>query len=211
MIRKRPLLLGGFAALAASWYGGEKLIWFTSRTIGEPEWRVAIAADSVPRSIAEAEAFGARFPHLTADSAFPPAVLAMHAPGTSDRRCVPVGDSTDVHTRSVDAARSGEFFAAPFSNYAKQWRDNWNPPGKVSWIGAYRARPGKHQLIVRFARIDSASPAYVHKGAIRHVGRGHKFPYGMGDAAYFTLPSTGTWLIVATMGAQWGCFVFALR
>lgn len=209
-MRKRPLVLGGFAALAMSWYGGEQLIWFNSRTVGEPQWRVATPADSVPQTVVEGEAHGARFPRITANSVFHPSTGLVRAGGTSERRCVAVGDSTDVETKSVDGARSGEFYAGPFTLYAQYWRQGVHPPPKLSWRGAHRARPGSWQLVLRIARIDSAGPSFIYEGPIRKVGRRYTYPYGLGDAAMFDLPSAGTWLFVATMAEEWGCFVFTL-
>lgn len=123
--------------------------------------------------------------------------------GTSDRRCVETANNHDV--------RSGEFVAGPFDLYPKIWHEGH---AKLYWMPLYV--PAKwpttsdaFQLRVRASPIgpNSAPQTYRLVNWARTVGP---------DPALFfpsrtRLPSVGRWLLVATAGPNWGCFVFDLK
>ena len=200
-MRRRTALVGGLAAVAG-------LLTYASfppiRTVGQPQWRPAAASDSVPESIAVAEAQGARHPRSSAPGVFLPALAARPHVGTAERRCVEVGEANVV--------RAGDMLASPFALYARDWHAGIHPPGKLSWFGGHVRSGVAMQLIVRATRLDSAGSSHVHVGAKRTLSWGYAKTrtYGWSDATMFDLPASGRWLLVATLDQDWGCFIYSL-
>src|SRR5687767_5524504 len=131
-MRRRFLLFGGIAALTLTCLAFVSLP--PIQRDGRPaEWRRATASDSVPWSIAEAEAQGERHQRSRAPAAFPPRLAARREIDTAERRCVEVG--------TANVVRAGEVLASPFALYRRDWHAGFHPPGKISWFGAH-ARSG---------------------------------------------------------------------
>lgn len=119
-------------------------------------------------------------------------------PGTSRRECVEVGDEV--------AVRSGEFVAGSFRTYVDFWKPN-PKYGKLWWaplhLGEYDPNP---ELTVRTVRLDKPSTARAYR--FSDVG-------AIDNAIFYPssipLPTRGTWRLVATSGADWGCFDLTLK
>ncbi len=156
--------------------------------------RPAVASDSVPYSFVEAEFEGARHPVAAAPNN-PRRPWVSLAGGTRERRCVDVD--------KLNIARSGDFIAGPF---APTYGGLHTGSSKLIWQPFHISSPAE-RLTVRAARIDPTGATSVFDGfEITGNGTGTRFyPSGVG------FPTTGRWLMVATAGANWGCFVITVR
>jgi hypothetical protein len=161
--------------------------------------RAAQPKDSVPSSIAEAEAEGARWPRAVANNETPATTGVV---GSSERRCMNVDH--------VNIARSGDFVAGPFQFYYSTWSGGY---GKLWWQPAWVSRTDTATLTVRVARLDAHVDAAIFAQSFLTHGtpRGEHtrlspdfYPSGI------HVPSTGRWLLVATAGPNWGCYVLTV-
>lgn len=161
----------------------------------------ATPTTTVPHSIAAAEAEAARHPQAPP----PPAIrLAFQdAPGTGARNCVDVERQRPISAQ--DGVRSGEFLAGPFVIYADMWRQDPEHASKLWWIPLHTGKmPG---LTVRAVLLDDPTVQRVFTAAI--VGYSDRG----GEAFYpseVVLPVAGRWMLVATAGPDWGCFIVTL-
>ena len=162
--------------------------------------RKAIAADSVPGSIATAEAEGARYPRLApGDTATNPLFLSAEGKLTVARRCVEAsGESNNV--------RTGDFMFGPLAKYSSVWNSGY---GKMYFVPFHGTVATAEKLTVRAARLDGKADAIVLEiplighavGALTHLG----YPSGL------RLPTAGKWMIVANAGNNWGCLIYNLK
>ena len=159
--------------------------------------RVAIAADSVPRSVEEAEAQGRLHPRTSRPLEFnlTPAIRDSVRPGSAERQCVDIGDAYFV--------RSGEFIAGPFALY----RQSWGGGMKLVWFPAHQSRFRRAQVTIRAARLDASSDARVYLTAA--LGIENLF-FGKQPLSGWAVLPGGRWLLIATSDTSWGCFVLTL-
>lgn len=162
--------------------------------------RLAVMEDSVPSSIAEAEMQGARYARLLPSdtaTASPFRTGGLH--GTADRRCVESnGPFAEV--------RSGEFDVRGFSGQAKVWNSGY---AKFLWFPFHVTLEGTPTLTVRARRLDAPDDAVVFTSRVAAHIAGSLTEFGY--PTNFMLPSQGRWLIVASAGGNWGCFVYDLK
>jgi hypothetical protein len=156
---------------------------------------------TVPHSIASASAEAARHPQAP-----PPRAIGLafqDAPGTGARSCVDVERQRPASAQ--DGVRSGEFLAGPFVIYADMWRQNPENASKLWWVPLHTGTmPG---LTVRAVLLDDPTVQRVFTAAIvGHNDRGREAFYPSG----VVLPSAGRWMLVATAGPDWGCFIVTL-
>jgi membrane-bound metal-dependent hydrolase YbcI (DUF457 family) len=159
-------------------------------------------ADSTRRVIAAAEAAGS--------SKVAPGDRAPGIPASA-RRCVAVQDTDAVAT-------SGGVTAGVWSGY----RTSWIRGGGTLWWRTTQPSVGPSDtLSVRAIRLDRALPPGAERTS---SGRAHlRRVSRSGDTLVFTLnerrrqsafrsdvrvPTPGRWLFIATMGGDWGCFIF---
>ena len=201
-MHRRVLFIGGATILTVVCVASVSIP--PVRTVGQSMWRRSLESDSVPQSIAEAEAHGARHARSRDSAVFPPAVIARPYIGTGERRCVEVGVASVV--------RAGDVMASPLALYARDWHAGIRPPGKLSWFGGHARSGVPIQLIVRATPLDSAGSSYVWIGPERRLSWGFAkvLRHGWHDATTFDLPRSGRWLLVATLDQDWGCFVYSL-
>ena len=194
----------GFLDIAMARSDARNMLYFGApRAQGSPNGtqigRASTPADSLPRSIAEAQEQGARHPRLDWKSVASQ-IGGRHVPGSTERRCVDVGSEREV--------RSGDFVAGNFAAYSGIWARG---SGKLYWIPHRLAWPDSSTpLRVAAVPLDPGSGPRVFekRTSARTVGvipEVHFFPSG------FRLPGKGTWMLVATAGPHWGCFIFTLR
>jgi hypothetical protein len=155
-----------------------------------------VSAQNSPATIARAEAEGAGFVHNDSLSTRQPYFAESPFGGTSERRCV--SDSLpDLSLRSGDFIVRGRVFEAGVEH-------------KVLWIPLHGSPLSKPPLVIRAARIDSAADSVRLRvaGLARSLFRGGPL---YGYPSLVSLPSGGRWLVVATAGGDWGCFVLDVR
>jgi hypothetical protein len=157
-------------------------------------------AQSIAATVAEAEAEGVEFPRFRAMVATQPFFARRPFVGSSDRRCVP--SSTDDPGVS-GSLRSGEIIlrgtlTGPFGPRAGEEH-------KLLWIPLHMTRARGTELVLRSSRIGAPADSIrrvIPNGA---VGAGAEPIYGSPSSVSF--PSAGQWVVVATAGDDWGCFV----
>ena len=157
--------------------------------------RKAVIADSMPRTMAEAEIMGSRHPRPSVSDSASALFLATSRGGTSARRCVDAG--TEV--------RSGEFVVRGLQLYNVIWHQG---ASKLVWVPQYASWTSPVPLTVRATRLDGDNDQVVFQQPyLSHLGASTMdlmYPSG------FRLPSVGRWMLVATAGPNWGCFVLTL-
>ena len=159
-------------------------------------------ADSLPNAatapirfdIATAEAEGAEWPKRAEPTFQPGSGDADHWTDPVPRRCTTAGSSNTV--RSGDFVIGGDVNGAASGREVKIWWEPKHPAASFS-------------LVVRGARLDPVVDTlrYVNSewavaGSPR-VGLTGPIFYASGIA----FPSPGQWLVIATSGPDWGCFV----
>jgi hypothetical protein len=163
-------------------------------------------------TVADAEAEGATYPHGAAPE-HPPTGFASRPPGATDRRCTN-GPATDVGFQPMQI-RSGEFiiggqvgagFPASAGRQSKIW---WAPYHNPETYGTTLLVRGAHLGVpgdtFRFEQPHDAWPApafgRLETTTASERKRDSFFPSGI------TIPHAGRWLLIATAGDDWGCFI----
>lgn len=114
---------------------------------------------------------------------------------SGDRRCI---DGSRQET-----GVSGEFTAGPLSWYA----DNWRAGSVKIWWRPLHAR-GADTLVVHATRLDSLAVFdFRSTNLVSPVPADGKRFY----ATDMRLPSAGSWLMTASAGTNWGCFLLEIR
>jgi hypothetical protein len=167
---------------------------FQARAQTPESSRRALTADSVPISIAAAELDGARSSQPSSADSTTAWFLSLTR-ATAKRQCVEGGRSSD--------AQSGEFVLRGLQEYATRWRHG-NP--KLMWVPAHASSSAPAALIVRATRLDENGDQVVFTHALDRSTS----PPVLGYRTGFNLPSSGRWLLVASAGPNWGCFVFTV-
>jgi hypothetical protein len=156
-----------------------------------------IRAQSIARTPNQAQAEGAAFVSVNAMSV-QPAFVARPYGGTKDRRCV---DEFAADTVAGEALRSGDFIIRGGHSLRAGRAD------KILWIPLHpepsaSTPPASTPLVVRAARVASASDTL--RETIPGLAHSHA-EYGYPST--LTLPRGGEWVVVATAGPNWGCFL----
>jgi hypothetical protein len=171
-----------------------------SRGEAQRDWtgRPAVSADSVAQSVLEAEERGRRHPQAVTNNAD-----RYHNAytGTHERRCV---------NADADSKRSGDFIAGPLLLYNDVWRQG---SGKLWWHP--NEMPSEAPMLtVHATRLDESAEARVFDSATIAWGSGPNASATTSPKFYPTgirLPTVGRWMMVATAGNNWGCFVLTVR
>jgi VWFA-related protein len=142
-------------------------------------------------SVQEAESEGRAFQVSTGKPA--KGFSSRSLPGTSERRCVEV--------ESYREARSGDFVAGNFAEYP-----GLNRLGSLSWTPAH-VPTERQPLTIRFARLDRPGPG----SRAVFVARAEMESGQVFFPSRVNLPTPGRWMLVATSGPNWGCFILDLR
>ena len=159
-----------------------------------------LAGQSELEIVASAEREGAAFP---VDSSRPARLKALFTdqsvPGNSSRRCVSASGFGPV--------RSGDFV---ISGRLSGPRNKYNEI-KVAWGPMHHQR--QMLLLVRGRLVGTDETTSLESSVVAHglpkpgtvvpeAEREYFFPSGIKFA------SAGRWILVATQGADWGCFIF---
>jgi len=153
--------------------------------------------------IAAAEKEAASFPRGSAASAQPGFDASAADKGSGERQC--------VDAKGSKATMSGDFIAGPFEiepggGFTRNWRYGhtkvWFSPRYLA-NAQPRELPDGEGLLVRGVRLDATAErtTYRYSTIVR----------SMSGTGFFNsdlwVPSAGRWLLVATYGDNWGCFI----
>lgn len=159
-------------------------------------------AQRIPTTVAEAEAEGAAYSRDPAPAVLPAAYEEFT--GSIEQRCVSAADDTTrgVSWRAATSRRSGEMILRGRAPIA-------GPPGnKMLWMPLHDPGRNPATLLLRGTRLDhpsdtirlTDSPA---RGPARQLG--HPDSFGFPTSVVF--PTAGRWLVAASTGHDWGCFL----
>jgi hypothetical protein len=160
-----------------------------------------VRAQNIPPTIREAEAEGAGRPHESTEVPSQSDFIDSRFAGTAERRCV-----SDVAYPSFPngSLRSGDFilragWGGPLGFQAGKGR-------KVGWAPLHGSPSHKPPLVVRAARIGNPADSVRFRiDGLAHDGRRPEPLYAY--VSEVSLPTAGQWVILATAGNDWGCFV----
>ena len=147
--------------------------------------------------IASVEAEGARHVRRAATN-LPPSFKSSS--GTAERVCV-IGDEMGP-VRSGDFLIGGHLGGSVATRGGRQGKVWWIPLHNTEKMPPLVVRGRKLTAPTDTFRFTTSVVAYPNsQGSLPALRREYFFPSGI------TIPTTGTWVIVATSGANWGCFV----
>jgi len=113
-------------------------------------------------------------------------------------------------TTHSQAVRSGDFIAGPFESYNDVWKQGY---GKLWWHPS-EMTPKRPLLVVQATRLDEQAESRVFESSDIAWPSGPNESEATSLKFYPTgirLPSLGRWMLVATAGNNWGCFIHTLR
>ncbi|MDX2260088.1 MAG: hypothetical protein SFU84_00145 [Gemmatimonadales bacterium] len=113
-------------------------------------------------------------------------------------------------TTNSQAVRSGDFIAGPFETYNDVWKQGY---GKLWWHPS-EMTPKPPLLVVQATRLDEQAESRVFESSDIAWPSGPKESEATSLKFYPTgirLPSLGRWMLVATAGNNWGCFIHTIR
>jgi hypothetical protein len=160
--------------------------------------RAVTAQSAISTTAAQAEAEAAAYPHSGIASA-PQSFFSRPFAGTSDRRCVAADEADDL--KASGSLRSGEVIV----------RGHWMDPAglrageehKFLWLPLHGSGEMRAPLVIRAHHLGE--PADSVRLMVARIAHGGGYVYGYPSLVSF--PSSGRWLVVATAGEDWGCFV----
>lgn len=153
---------------------------------------------TLPTTVSAAEAEGVSFKRAAPPS-WVAGIFTREWTGSADRRCLTLPAQQDPAGQSF---RSGDFIIRtrlPISA-ARQM--------KILWTPLHNPFEYSSTLLVRAARLDDPADSLRRSiadwGYVPHEKRDSAFP------SLFTFAHPGRWLIVATAGTDWGCYVLSV-
>jgi hypothetical protein len=158
-------------------------------------------AQQIPSSPQGAEAEGVTFPHGASPPRIAPSFAARFR-GTAERRCVtPYSNvGVDSSSHSDGPLRSGEFIVRYGGLFVNQ-------PTKMLWMPLHNPSDYSGTLLIRAVRPDHPDDSlrvsvsdWGWSGS--HVNSGY--------VSSVAFPSPGTWLVIATAGPDWGCYLLSV-
>jgi hypothetical protein len=161
----------------------------------------AAAQMGIPASVAAAEAEGAALPRRAAPAPVAPD-FTRPSGGTAARKCVaPSASDADASGQ----LRSGEFLVR--GRFVGRFGLQALKASKIYWMPLHDPLDYPNALLIRATRIGHPDDAFrLAVADWAYPGHGHERDSGF--PSLVTFPSPGTWLVLATMGDDWGCFLF---
>jgi hypothetical protein len=162
-----------------------------------------VRAQNIPATVREAEAEGADFAHEAPQLAQQTYFTDFPFGGTAERRCV-MAAAYHLYTSAPNGSlRSGDFIVRGQFIDADRGEFQAVKEHKVLWVPLHASSLRKTPLVIRAARVGN--PADSVRFRIESLVHGPPSLYGYISEVSF--PSAGQWVIVATAGNDWGCFV----
>jgi BlaR1 peptidase M56 len=165
------------------------------------------SAQNIPATIREAEAQGADFPHDAPQVVRQSFFSDFPFGGTAERRCVVAASYVAYTSAPNGSLRSGDFIVRGEILRASWGGFQAGKGYKVLWLPLHGSSSHKPAIVVRAARIGNAADSVrLPIGGLTNGTSGGPEPL-YGYPSEVSLPTAGQWLIVATAGNDWGCFV----
>ena len=162
----------------------------------------SVMAQGIPASVEVAEAEGASY-RRAMSPVYMPSVFSEQFGGTTERKCV--ASSTNATNGSL---RSGEMILR--SRLSGPWGLKANRDHKILWRPLHNPFEYRDTLVIRAVRIDNAAdsmrlsvPEWVYPSKFEKQESGF--------ASLVRFPTAGSWLVIATAGTDWGCFVLTVQ
>jgi hypothetical protein len=171
-------------------------------------------AQDIPRTVVAALAEGAAFPHATRPTVVQP-MFAGPFEGTSERMCTSLLPNDSMPSGSL---RSGEIIVR--GRLLGPWGLRAGRAHKILWMplhgpadtsttmsfAEWRKTAIKHApLLIRARRLRY--PADSLRQTVTGLTGG---PRQFGFPSEVKFPTSGPWLVVATTGDDWGCFLLTV-
>jgi hypothetical protein len=131
-----------------------------------------------------------------ADFSFPAAATSGAISGSSARTCVDAADNV---------VRSGDVIGAGFAYYDAAWPGGY---GKIGWQTPNTTPGTAPQLTVRATRLDSGAVTRVFEFPVTETRYNNSVLF---YASGVHVPTSGRWMLVATAGSSWGCFLLTVH
>jgi hypothetical protein len=165
-----------------------------------------VNAQNIPATVREAEAQGASFAHDAPQVAQQPYFTDSPFGGTAERRCVVAAEYHAYTSAPNGSLRSGDFIVRGGFLDASSGGFQAAKGHKVIWLPLHGSSDRKPPLVVRAARVGNPADS------VRFRIEGYAYSPGPSGRLYgyrsdVSFPSAGQWVIVATAGNDWGCFV----
>ena len=166
-----------------------------------------VNAQNIPATIREAEAQGADFAHDAPQVARQPYFSDFPFGGSAERRCVVAAAYNSYTSAPNGSLRSGDFIVRGGLLDASWGGFHAVKEYKVIWVPLHGSALRTPPLVIRAARVGNpADSVRFRVEGLTHSGADRPPPlYGYRSDVSF--PSAGQWVIVATAGNDWGCFV----
>jgi hypothetical protein len=120
--------------------------------------------------------------------------------GTTERKCVAPPSSDD--SIPGGSLRSGDVIIR--GRFAGFWGLRANRDSKILWLPLHNPGEYRDTLLIRAVRIGHAADS-LRQSVPDWAWSGPKTNSGFPSLVRF--PAAGTWLVVATAGGDWGCFL----
>ena len=160
-----------------------------------------VDAQAIPQTSAAAEAEGSLFARDSGGVALARWV-ARPSRGTVQRRCTAPSAGSD--SAPTGALRSGEFAVRTWLTVHDGF--HVNEKNKALWLPLHPRTTSPTPLLVRAVRVGHAADSLRQT-----VGGLANSRTEFGYPSTLSFPVPGQWLVVATAGADWGCFVFTVE
>ena len=123
--------------------------------------------------------------------------------GTAQRTCVAVRADGSAAGGSL---RSGDFIIR--SGLLSWVWPHAEGKYKVLWLPLHSPRDGRGALLLRAVRVGH--PAYTLRLRLSGAAAAGAPKTELGFPSVISFPKAGQWVVVATAGDDWGCFVFSI-
>jgi len=161
----------------------------------------SVMAQAIPASVEAAEVEGASYPRA-ASPAYTPSVFTSEFVGTTERKCF----AQPLNTTG-GSLRSGEMILR--TRLTGRWGLRAGRESKILWQPLHNPFEYPDTLLIRAVRIDS--PADSLRLSIPNWGYSPGAKQESAFPSTVQFPTSGSWLVIATAGSDWGCFVLTVQ
>jgi len=163
----------------------------------------ASGAQSIAATVDAAEAEAKTFPRGELPGVASP-LLSQPFGGSAERKCISPSRDGPIRNGSL---RSGEFIIR--TTFGGPWGLRQNRDHKILWMPLHNPYEYRDTLVIRAARIGDAADSL--RKVISNWAWSPGLKTNSGFPSLVRFPTAGDWLVVATAGNDWGCFVLTIE